>query len=90
MRVNLICEKHEVPNLPKLNEYHEVTSYYITYRHNLMYKGIIPVIKTNHNTWYAINNDGTITETKTLKSMYQNARTIVYREIEHTKEILSL
>ena len=90
MRINLVCEKHEVPNLPKLNEYHEVTSYYITYRHNLTYKGIIPVIKTNHDTWYEINNDGTLTETQTLKSMYQNARTIAYREIEHTKEILSL
>lgn len=90
MRVNLIYEKHEVPNLPKLNEYHEVTSYYITYRYKLTYKGIIPVIKTNHNTWIAVNNDGTITETSTLKSMYQNARTIAYREIMHTKEILSL
>ena len=79
-----------MPNLPKLNEYHEVTSYYITYRHNLTYKGIIPVIKTNNGAWRAINNDGTITETKTLKSMYANARTIAYREIEHTKEILSL
>lgn len=90
MKVNLVYEKHEVPNLPKLNEFHEVTSYYITYTHGLMYKGIIPVTKTNHNTWYAINNDGTITETQTLKSMYANARTIAYREIEHVKEILSL
>lgn len=90
MKVNIIYEKHKVPNLPKLNEYHEVTSYYITYRHNLTYKGIIPVIKTDNNTWAVINNDGTITETLTLKSMYQIARTIVYREIEHTKEILSL
>ena len=90
MMVSIVCEKHEVPNLPKLNEYHEVTSYYITYRHSLMYKGIIPIIRTNHNTWYAINNDGTITETQTLKSMYANARTIAYREIEHAKEILSL
>lgn len=90
MRVNLICEKHEVPNLPKLNEYHEVTSYYITYRYKLTYKGIIPVIKTNHDTWITVNNDGTITETQTLKSMYQNARTIAHREVMHTKEILSL
>lgn len=90
MKVNLVYEKHEVPNLPKLNEYHEVTSYYITYRHNLMYKGIIPVVKTDNNTWYAINNDGTIIETLTLKSMFQNARTIAYREIIHTEEILSL
>lgn len=90
MKVNIVKESHEVPSLPKLNEYHEVTSYYITYRYNLMYKGIIPVIKTNRNTWYAINNDGTITETQTLKSMYQNARTIAYREVEHAREILSL
>ena len=90
MRVNLVYETHEVPNLPKLNEYHEVTSYYITYRYKLVYKGIIPVIKTKHNTWYAINNDGTITETQTLKSMFQNARAIAYREIEHTESILNL
>lgn len=90
MNVNIVYEKHEVPNLPKLNEWHEVTSYYITYRYSLMYKGIIPIIKTNRDTWYAVNNDGTITETQTLKSMDQNARTIAYREIEHAKEILSL
>ncbi len=90
MKVNLIYERHEVPKLPKLNEYHEVTNYYITYRHSLMYKGIIPLVKTDDNTWIAINNNGVITETQTLKSMFQNARIIAYREIEHTKEILSL
>lgn len=89
MKVNLVYEKHKVPNLPKLNEYIEVTNYYITYEY-LIYKGIIPVIKTKHNTWKVMNNDGTIRETQTLKTIYQIARSIAYQEIEHIREVFSL
>lgn len=90
MKVNLVYEKHKVPNLPKLNEYIEVTNYYITYKHNLIYNGIIPVVKTKHNTWRVMNSDGTIRETQALKTIYQIARSIAYQEIEHIEEIFNL